>query len=381
MILLLSLVIVLQAVLFRTSFEYSNFTIANVVFSPEHAKTQEVQSITSKGRRNLLVLTLLTLGLFMVFQFALTLNKAIGLTITLLGLYPIVAIILLERSRGKLIKLKEVNHWVYDDTKRSVSLKVSAEKGRSAPAILWHLPITLLAVLPLVYLFIRGKFNMEAHFSFLFLPFISLLIFIAYPTSIKTKSMATSPKEEVDLAYHRNMERINGWTYLGTHFIMILFPFLFVLASSQYLPQGFNYLVIAGQLLSLILLFLWRQTQQRNLIHPILEETQWYPNESRHFNRWGFYNNPDDPRLMVPKQNPGLGTTINLGKKAGKILAASSLFIPLIIIPFVLYISMKGFTITPGTRDLKIDAPMYGQTLEYENIEAVSLSDEDLMAD
>lgn len=33
------------------------------------------------------------------------------------------------------------------------------------------------------------------------------------------------------------------------------------------------------------------------------------------YNAWGFYNNPRDPRLIVPKVNPVMGWTVNLAHR------------------------------------------------------------------
>ena len=30
---------------------------------------------------------------------------------------------------------------------------------------------------------------------------------------------------------------------------------------------------------------------------------------------WGFYNDPNDPRLIVPKMNPAMGWTVNLAHR------------------------------------------------------------------
>ena len=39
----------------------------------------------------------------------------------------------------------------------------------------------------------------------------------------------------------------------------------------------------------------------------------------------GFYLNPQDPALIVPKRNPKFGTTINIGHPKGRLVAASLL--------------------------------------------------------
>ena len=33
------------------------------------------------------------------------------------------------------------------------------------------------------------------------------------------------------------------------------------------------------------------------------------------YGRFGMYNDPSDPRLIIPKRNPAFGWTINLGNK------------------------------------------------------------------
>ena len=33
------------------------------------------------------------------------------------------------------------------------------------------------------------------------------------------------------------------------------------------------------------------------------------------YNAWGFYNDPNDPRLIVPKMNPVMGWTVNLAHR------------------------------------------------------------------
>lgn len=378
MILVLALLIILQGVLFNSILDYANFTIANVILSPDHAKSEEVQVIQAKGRKILLYLTLGFLTLLLLFPLILPPNRKETFSILALAAYPILAIISLESRRGQLIKLKKAKQWNYDDSKRSVSLKVSAETGHAAPSILWQMPIGILSLLPLAYLLIKGILKPEIHFLFLIMPIISLLLIVTYPRILRVKSMASSPKEEADLAYHRNMERINGWTYILVHFITVVFSYLLVLSTLQILPLYWTPFSLLGLILAILGLFLWSRKKRQELVDPIVHSNQWQLAESTHYNRWGFYNNPRDPRLMVPKQNPGMGLTINLGHKAGKIMSLATLVVPLIILALVIYISNQGFQITTEDKLLEIHAPLYGQTIEYDHIESVTLSNENL---
>ncbi len=58
----------------------------------------------------------------------------------------------------------------------------------------------------------------------------------------------------------------------------------------------------------------WDQSGQ-----PVLDRT-----DARYW-KLGFYMNPQDPALFVPKRNPNFGTTINIGHPKGRLVAASLL--------------------------------------------------------
>ena len=58
----------------------------------------------------------------------------------------------------------------------------------------------------------------------------------------------------------------------------------------------------------------WDQSGQ-----PVLDRTD------AHYWKLGFYLNPQDSALFVPKRNPTLGTTINIGHRKGRLVAASIL--------------------------------------------------------
>lgn len=36
------------------------------------------------------------------------------------------------------------------------------------------------------------------------------------------------------------------------------------------------------------------------------------------YNGWGLYNDPNDPRVIVPKMNPNFGWTFNIGHPTGR---------------------------------------------------------------
>lgn len=76
-----------------------------------------------------------------------------------------------------------------------------------------------------------------------------------------------------------------------------------------------------------------RRTAQLHGIHPTAEEET----EDRLWIPLGLYNNPDDPRVMVPKrEGHGVGTTVNVGSRGGKIAVAA--FVVVMVVPVVLIV-------------------------------------------
>ena len=59
---------------------------------------------------------------------------------------------------------------------------------------------------------------------------------------------------------------------------------------------------------------------------PVLDRT-----DARYW-KSGFYRNPQDPALFVPKRNPNLGITVNIGHPKGRLVAASLLLGPALLI-------------------------------------------------
>lgn len=74
-----------------------------------------------------------------------------------------------------------------------------------------------------------------------------------------------------------------------------------------------------------------RRTAEVHGIHPTEEEAA----EDRLWLPLGLYHDPDDPRVLVPKREGyGVGTTVNVGSRGGKIAVA--LFAAVVVVPVVL---------------------------------------------
>lgn len=92
--------------------------------------------------------------------------------------------------------------------------------------------------------------------------------------------------------------------------------------------------------------------------------------------KWGgFYYNPHDPKLFVPKRIASMGWTINIAHPAGKLMAFGILVLVLAVLIPVYYGSAKDYVITENGSQILIDAAMYDLSIDKNQIVSVSTLD------
>jgi hypothetical protein len=92
----------------------------------------------------------------------------------------------------------------------------------------------------------------------------------------------------------------------------------------------------------------------------------------------GIYNNPDDPRVWVPKRY-GVGYTLNTGSRKGKrfffgTLIAVGIILLIVILMFLLPI-FNPFKLSIGTENVTIQSPIYATSFPISDIREVKLVD------
>jgi hypothetical protein len=80
--------------------------------------------------------------------------------------------------------------------------------------------------------------------------------------------------------------------------------------------------------------------------------------------RWGFYYNPADRRLMVPKRIAGFGWTINMGRPVGKAIALGFMLFLVGILGSVIWIGSSNYTITKSGSRMIFHAAFYETAIE-----------------
>jgi hypothetical protein len=92
----------------------------------------------------------------------------------------------------------------------------------------------------------------------------------------------------------------------------------------------------------------------------------------------GIYNNPDDPRIWVPKRY-GVGYTLNTGSRKGKrffygTLIAVGIILVAVVLMFLLPL-FNPFKLSVGTDTVTIQSPIYATGFPLSGIREVKLID------
>lgn len=91
--------------------------------------------------------------------------------------------------------------------------------------------------------------------------------------------------------------------------------------------------------------------------------------------KWGAYYNPNDSRIFVPKRNPYMGWTINIGRPVGKRLFIGTFAAVFAILGWVAYAGAKDYQFKLTDTELTINAAMYSRTYRKDQIASVTLVD------
>lgn len=279
-----------------------------------------------------------------------------------------------ERMRA----LRKEKGWPVPDPNR-FTVDTGLNRKRMGVSPLWMLPGTILALAAAIGSLAAGGASMlPAALAAVLLQGVCWLIRFAC-----RKGRATAYSEDPDVNRACHSAAIRGWTGYAALFsllsaLMALFlwlngagwlsgeiwsvlPFLLMLAG-----------VLGGSLFTIQRI---RKSQRRILGQT--EETIPVEDDLSSY-KWGFYNNPRDPRVVVPKRL-GTGFTFNVGRPAGKWLMGGTLGFAVLMLAGIfgslIWMGAADYTITIGADSVSVSAPFYGQEFPLSELEGVSLAE------
>ncbi|UWG96595.1 DUF5808 domain-containing protein [Dehalobacter sp. DCM] len=356
---------------------HQNQQILGVTLSAAHAQAPEIEVILSGYKRLCYLVFLLSAGLSLL----LLLPVAAAYTEFFLLILVLVNIFFnwyaVHRYQRRLQTLKQEKGWVYQRSGIvTVDINVVKEKGKAGVSAVWSWLFLLLSFIPTLYLLFSPAARELYPVGFSLIgPFCQLNMIFLYYQMRNSHTPALSENTEINKACARTQERIRtqGATLSGLS--MLVFWFLFNL-SILYAGSGILIVLPVFVLIAALLsIAYWQQKKIRNaenyFFGPELHADS-HLSEQEGGYKWGFYYNPSDPRIFVPKRIAGMGWTINIAHPVGKAVGFAILALILAALIPAFYGGAKDYVITESGSQITIDAAMYDLSIDKNQIVSVS---------
>lgn len=286
----------------------------------------------------------------------------------------------------KMYQLKIKNNWIDEKTKHMVYVDLNTSVQAAKAAISWkyHGIILLIMVISGLVLFYKKKQSMinTSGWVFFGLSFSLSIMFMVLHFIMVRKNEVYSENEDINLTINQLWKRswsigllvagiINAisWLYFGVRIV-----------GNEWI-EGIDFTIyIILQLISafiILVAILVIQKRKRELL--TMDTAPVYVDDDEYW-KDGWYNNPNDKRIMVQDRMSTGNFTFNMGNPIARVLNAGLIVLLLVVLlgTGVLMISLSGssteFSIN-GT-EVKIKASMYKCEFQLSEIEAVELLSE-----
>lgn len=359
---------------------FQNNQVLGVTLSARHAEDPRVRALQQDFTRA----CLWVLGAFMALSLPVMHRALLAYAeFFLLGMMFanfFVNWLAVSRYQKKLAALKAENGWVYRRSRTvAVDLSVTREKGKAGISPVWTWLFVLLSFLPTAWLFLEpGRTDYFPLPLILIGPGTQLMMVYMFYKMRGIRAPVLSEDSRENLSCARETERVNSLaaTLAGLSMLFFWISFcgiMFYRQNPLYIGVVTALLVGAMLLISVRQQRAVREIENRHLGPLSRDEEDIY--ETEPVWRWGFYYNPADRRVMVPKRVPSMGWTVNMAHPAGKAFAAGLMVLLLAVMGLLGYMGAGEYSHTESGSAWTVEAPMYKMQFDKSQVVSVELLD------
>lgn len=267
------------------------------------------------------------------------------------------AMYVLYDSHKKLYDIKMKHGWHGASGSKIVVVDtcVSAAGGKLPFAIWWHLPVLAGGV---VCLLVLGKRNLTAEFSEMWIfaavfAGMFLLLVCLHAGTNRTKNRVYSTNTVINLQVNQLEKRVYSVIWLAADYCNLAAAFLLVYSymRERWISSWGMLCYILIQTLAggavLIGVFYLRYKRKEILDK---DSSPMYVDDDIYWKN-GWYNNPNDKRLLIQDRFCSANYTMNMGRPAGKVITIGSIGMVLVLLGWMCGVFLK-IDLTPV--DLKI---------------------------
>lgn len=241
----------------------------------------------------------------------------------------------------------------------------------------WMLPGFILSLIPFIPAIIKRSDEflwMTAGMSLLF----CVIYWFMRLTFSRGRSDAYSKSADINRACHYHL--LHSWSVCMAVLSVIsaLCFIVLYLIYAVFDKAELSFAVFPVLIISMIGGFLFTDIHVRTVQNRLLneEDDDEEPIDESDCWKWGFYNNPNNPKIMVEKRYGG-GWTLNLGTKAGRWITGVTFTLVGTILLFTVFISVGVYTVPMEMNiendTVKITAAMYDTEFKTNEIKEVKL--------
>lgn len=338
-----------------TSMKPKNGMAFGSTISHERMKDESIKEIERQWdremKRNIVITALIPLLAF--------LTPYVSVQITIWTMWCFVLIVLLEypfiKANAKVKEVKLGRGW-YDPqkTEEYVELKAAGEVRRvRIPIFLIPFVVSMLAVVMVYTMSGFGKIaanNVEYVNSFGVIIFVFALLNLLFLAAARwmdnQKTEVISSQSDVNINYARAKKNI--WKDFWLTSSWITTGYVWVCAIALVVQYRFELVVLWGSVIysfivMLLILPLLKKLREVNTCYEKERDIALDGDDDRYW-IWGLlYNNPNDKHTMV-SQRVGMGTTINIATKAGKLWWGLSIIVILSLPVLLGWVMFEEFT-------------------------------------
>lgn len=243
----------------------------------------------------------------------------------------------------------------------------------------WMLPGFILSLVPVIPAIIKRNDEFLWMTAAMSLFFCGIYWFMRL-TFARGRSDAYSKSADINRACHYHF--LHSWSICmavlsvisALCFIAVYFIYSVGMAEASFIVYP---VLIVSMIGGFLITDIHVRTVQNRLLNG--EEEDEEPFDESGCWKWGFYNNPNNPKVMVEKRYGG-GWTLNLGTKAGKWITGVTFTLVGALLLFTVFISVGVYTVPMEMEiqndTVKITAAMYDTDFSVNDIKEVKLVNE-----
>lgn len=336
----------------------------------EKIRCEEVVAIVNEYKKAIKIYTLITIITYIPCFF---LERSISLWLYYVLLWCFIIIyaqgLIYKKYFNKLQKLKRENNW-YLVKKNVIHIddKPTIDKNKMIVSKFWFIPSIVVYIIAIIL-----KVEIILILS---MGVCTLLCMVFYYIYNKRRDVLYTSNTEKNILLNNISRRIWSIIWVASSFIFSLITLVYKLGDELFLL----YTLISSTLIIFGVMYGYNKIRDSQNALLIGEGDGVVIDDDIYYGPF-FYNNPNDPRILVDKKL-GIGQTINIGNNKGRAIWISTIILIIACLVPALIITAKldnpNFYLEVNNTTVTIEAPMYEiefNTNEIEDVKMVKYKD------